>query len=205
VCAYFKDENTFLSFLPLDIFKIIFRLINTENESQKVYQSYIHKILKMVHPDTCISKEAVNYVNDILLKIFSSLTDMLKGNYTNDRLYESLLVKFLSEQLAKHAKNKGINAITKYSEYSDEYKNHSKNFKAGLTLSISKTKNLIKSKKVDEYLVIYLTSTLEYLTEEIMELAGNCARDFKKKTIQVFHINFAIQNDEELLELMKRI
>lgn len=48
---------------------------------------------------------------------------------------------------------------------------------------------------------IYLASVLEYLTAEILELAGNAARDNKKTRIVPRHILLAVRNDEELNKL----
>lgn len=47
-----------------------------------------------------------------------------------------------------------------------------------------------------------MAGVLEYLTIELLELAGNAAEQNHKKTIQPRHIASAIRNDEELHKMM---
>ncbi|KAI4529357.1 hypothetical protein MJG53_019199 [Ovis ammon polii x Ovis aries] len=52
---------------------------------------------------------------------------------------------------------------------------------------------------------VYMAAVIEYLAAEILELAGNAARDNKKARIAPRHILLAVANDEELNQLLKGV
>lgn len=53
--------------------------------------------------------------------------------------------------------------------------------------------------KVTPMAGVAVTAALEYLAAEILELAGNAARDCSFDTINSHHVALAVDNDAELL------
>ena len=85
-------------------------------------------------------------------------------------------------------------------------KSVSRSSKAGLQFPVGRIARFLRAggyaKRVGSGAPVYLAAVLEYLTAEILELAGNAARDNKKGRIIPRHIQLAVRNDEELDRLL---
>ncbi|KAK4418210.1 Histone H2AX [Sesamum alatum] len=88
-------------------------------------------------------------------------------------------------------------------------KSVSRSSKAGLQFPVGRIARFLKAGKYAERVgagaPVYLSAVLEYLAAEVLELAGNAARDNKKNRIVPRHIQLAVRNDEELSKLLGNV
>jgi len=85
-------------------------------------------------------------------------------------------------------------------------KSQSRSSRAGLQFPVGRIARFLKRGKYCERVgagaPVYLAAVLEYLAAEVLELAGNAAKDNKKTRIIPRHVQLAVRNDEELNRLM---
>ncbi|CAF2401280.1 unnamed protein product [Rotaria sp. Silwood2] len=85
----------------------------------------------------------------------------------------------------------------------------SRSTRAGLQFPVSRIHRHLRKGSYSERIAggspVYLAAVLEYLSAEILELAGNAARDNKKTRIIPRHLQLAVRNDEELNRLLNHV
>ena len=88
-------------------------------------------------------------------------------------------------------------------------KSVSRSQRAGLQFPVGRLGRYLREGRYAERIgsgaPVYLAAVLEYLCAEILELAGNAARDNKKSRIIPRHLQLAIRNDEELNKLLSDV
>ena len=86
------------------------------------------------------------------------------------------------------------------------HKSVSRSSRAGLQFPVGRIARYLKvgryAERVGAGAPVYLAAVLEYLAAEVLELAGNAAKDNHKTRIIPRHIQLAVRNDEELNRLM---
>ena len=85
-------------------------------------------------------------------------------------------------------------------------KSSSRSAKAGLQFPVGRIASYLRqgryAARVGSGAPVYLAAVMEYLAAEILELAGNAARDNKRSRIIPRHLQLAVRNDEELNKLL---
>ncbi|NWT28381.1 H2AX protein, partial [Cardinalis cardinalis] len=81
----------------------------------------------------------------------------------------------------------------------------SRSARAGLQFPVGRVYRLLRrgnyAGRIGSGAAIYLAAVMEYVTAEVLELAGNAARDNRKTRILPRHIQLAVRNDDELSKL----
>ena len=84
----------------------------------------------------------------------------------------------------------------------------SRSSQAGLVFSVSRVSRILRkgryAPRVGGGAPVYLAAVLEYLTAEVLEEAGTCARNLRRKNIRPKDLTMAIRNDAELNALIMK-
>ncbi len=120
---------------------------------------------------------------------------------------QKVLINALREQHKWLAEKKSKETKSKTKQKTAAYGSRSK--KAGLVFPVGlidrKLKEMGVAKRIGSGAPVFLSAVLEYLTAEVLELAGNTCKDMKKGRICPRHIQLAIHKDEELEKYLGNI
>ena len=93
------------------------------------YSTYIHRVLKQVHPDVGITKDGIRVVDALIKDMFERiasesgrLTRYNRVQTINDKNIQTATRLVLSGELCKHAVSEGSKAVVKYNTYVQKHK-----------------------------------------------------------------------------------
>jgi hypothetical protein len=172
-------------------------------------------VQKQVHPDMAFSsggrESAMRFVSnvaDALVKAVETAPQV--GVDAMEQAAESVLVG----ELQKHGQSEATRAIAKYAKTLEADQTSASPEEvlvwqaAGLQFvwkDVQKIASQTSGVPVDNGAAVGLAAILEYLCAELLELAGNAARDESgdndELTIESRHVSKAVANDEELRAL----
>nr|QBK91784.1 MAG: histone 2A-domain-containing protein [Pithovirus LCPAC304] len=117
--------------------------------------------------------------------------------------------------LAVEANKRGAEAVRKFmSAQNNKVKGQgrsTKSKKADLVFPVSRVKDRISESsssdglRVGEKSIVYLTAVLQYLTEELLQMAGEIADSKKHVRITPRDLKLAIENDASLVKLTENV
>lgn len=189
--------------------------IRKKKKNYEGFDSFIRKVLKQVHPDTGINSKSVELMNNIIRSFFDKIMKTLsillnkssRKTVTSREIQFSVIMSFHGKgKITKFAISEGVKSVTKYKESKKRKltanEPRSTAYRASLQFPVIRFWNLMKkhgtTERVSKIAAIYIAAVLEYLTAEILDLAGNVARDNNFTRIKPRHIFLALQNDAEL-------
>lgn len=165
---------------------LIFRIVKYQSDDLIEFPNV--KILNQVHPSNKMgsdSNELINIILNTLIFKIRKLQENKKLSIKEQR--EFIINAIFTGDLAKNAfegGNKAFEAIENSKE---------------------KIKIVFDSKKLNLEDAVFWSAILEYITSEILKLAGEVTFEFHKIIIKDYHIEFALSGDEELKKFINNL
>jgi histone H2A len=190
----------------------------SSHQATTSFSTFVTAVLAQVHPDSKMSTHGMQVMCDLLaltLGRLASLSVDLGEREANgsavrvdDRAVVSAMALIMSgTELAKHSLSEMTKAVVKYDESEDKSDlPTASGLAAGAKVFgavcremswYALTDNCTPNPKA----VVKAVAVVEYVCAEVLELAGNAARDVRSDVIDPWHIALAIHGDQELDKL----
>jgi len=179
------------------------------------YDTYVYNVLKRVHPDLGITRGAMRsvetMVRDLVARVCTAANDLTlltkKQTVTAREIHAATRQVIQGDSLVASAVSDALRAVTKYTGSFKDNGGRAKVAKsraqrAGLVFSPARVERQLRAcssaKRVGENAPVYLAAVAESITGEILELAGDQARDSKRKRITPRDLTLVLRGNEPL-------
>lgn len=193
-----------------------------KKKNYDTFRTFIQKLLQDVHPGG-ISGGALDVVDsyvkincDKLVRNSDGLLKRSKKKTLSEKEIESAVYLTVSDELAQEANKRGTEAVDKYVSNIGKKgttQRSTKSSKAELIFPVSRVGERVKSAssldglRIGEKAIVFLTAVLEYLTQELLRMAGEVADTGKNKHKRITprDIKLAINKDKGLEQLTRNV
>jgi len=176
------------------------------NNTRSSFQS--QPILSPTIPNTTVLQQSQDVPS--ISKTINSILTSCQEDLDTPRAKEQKEMEVTKPEKKKSTKVTASSEVSRRLAFSTKPKSRqSKTRRAGLVMSVSRVLGRLKagrySRRVGVTGGVYLAAVLEYLVAEVLELAGNCARFFRKKRVFPRCIQLALLHDKELDQLTRGV
>ncbi|CAB4013749.1 son of sevenless homolog 1-like [Paramuricea clavata] len=157
-----------------------------------VFVVALKKVAKEVQPELDTKKEAIEYVEKLIIQLLGHLCIVHPHSYKD---VEERVKKTFPKPIDQWCIEEGQQAVGKGKK------------KNPLVLPVDKIHPLLQKEvlgyKIDYPVSLYIVAVLEYISADILKLAGNYVQNIRDKVITEQHIKVALCADKVLLEMFE--
>jgi histone H3 len=186
-----------------------------KKKKTRFFETYISKVLKQIAAEngiTANSKQQLNSAICVIARQISALSTRLTQVSLKKTLSEKEVANavkiILPGEIAVNALAEGDQSVLKFTAEEDN-KNTSRQDKAGIIFPPSITEKFLRNFGFAKIMItknapVFLAAVLEYITQDILQLSADMARENKRVRITIRDLELSVRTDPELSVLFTR-